>query len=284
MSLFFAYDGSVHDDWIFRYALALAQAHPERTLELLSVEDGPLTRSALEARLAGLARECTARGVTLRERVVPCAREGAAASLLSAVPRGPEHFLLCGTRVRPRGRGYLAGTVAEALLRARPCQVLAVRVVQPGLLGVPRELLVPVSGHPRGLAAALPFLRLLAPRLERLELLLVKELRRARFLHLDGARAAALRADGLRYLERLEGELRAEPALARCEVQREVVVSDDAPKEIALAAGRLRAQLIVLGASERSLPQRFMFGNPIEQVLRTAPCDVAVYRGPAGSA
>ena len=38
------------------------------------------------------------------------------------------------------------------------------------------------------------------------------------------------------------------------------------------------SRLVCLGASERSLPQRLAYGNPIERILRDAPCDVAVYR------
>ena len=58
-----------------------------------------------------------------------------------------------------------------------------------------------------------------------------------------------------------------------------VVVSDDPPKEILIMAARLGSELILMGASERGLPHRFLYGNPIEQVLRRTPCDVAVYRG-----
>jgi nucleotide-binding universal stress UspA family protein len=34
-----------------------------------------------------------------------------------------------------------------------------------------------------------------------------------------------------------------------------------------------------MGASERNLTERLFYGNPIEQVLRDATCDVAIYRG-----
>jgi nucleotide-binding universal stress UspA family protein len=58
-----------------------------------------------------------------------------------------------------------------------------------------------------------------------------------------------------------------------------VTVSDDVPKEIVIAANKTKSRLICLGASERNLSERFWFGNPIEQVLRNATCDVAIYRG-----
>ena len=74
--------------------------------------------------------------------------------------------------------------------------------------------------------------------------------------------------------------LEIDPLLARARVEGRAVVSDDVPKEIVIQANQLGARLILMHAARRSLPHRFLYGNPIEQVLRNAPCDVAVYRGP----
>lgn len=55
-------------------------------------------------------------------------------------------------------------------------------------------------------------------------------------------------------------------------------LSVDAPKEILVHAGKLRSRLVCLEASERTLTGRLVYGNPVEEVLRDAPCDIAVYR------
>jgi nucleotide-binding universal stress UspA family protein len=60
-----------------------------------------------------------------------------------------------------------------------------------------------------------------------------------------------------------------------------VVVSDDVPKEIVILANKMKSQLIFMGASERALGQRLVYGSPIEQVLRSAPCDVAIHGCPS---
>ena len=39
-------------------------------------------------------------------------------------------------------------------------------------------------------------------------------------------------------------------------------------------------QMILLGASERSLPHRFVHGNPLERILRDTVCDVGIYCRP----
>ena len=44
-------------------------------------------------------------------------------SLLSAIPTGGEDLLVCGTRVRSTRKPFLAGTIAEKLLRHAPFPV-----------------------------------------------------------------------------------------------------------------------------------------------------------------
>lgn len=59
----------------------------------------------------------------------------------------------------------------------------------------------------------------------------------------------------------------------------QAVLSDDISREILIAANKTKSRLIYMGASERKLAQRILYGNPIERVLRDATCDVAIYRG-----
>jgi hypothetical protein len=49
-------------------------------------------------------------------------------------------------------------------------------------------------------------------------------------------------------------------------------------REVLLHAAKYRSRLICLDASERKLPSRLFYRDPIERVLRDAPADVAVYR------
>jgi nucleotide-binding universal stress UspA family protein len=187
-------------------------------------------------------------------------------------------MLVVGTRSRPRNLAFLAGTVSARLLAAEHCSVVAIRVVHPGVLGQPGRVLLPVAGHPRGGRYALPLLRLLGPDLRQLHLLLVRQLSRLRFSLLRPATRRRLLDEGQAFVARVEEEVRAALASYDYALDASVVVSDDAPKEILAFAAKLRSRLVCLGSSERSLPQRLAYGNPIEQILRDAPCDVAVYR------
>jgi len=277
MSIYLAYDGSINGDWVSHYAVRMAARHPEGTLHLVQVQEGATGGVELRAKLERIAGECEQASVRC-EIELHHVRRTVAETLFGAVPGGRESLLICGTRVRPGRRGLLAGTVSEQLLRRGHCPTLALRVVQPGLLGLPRDFLIPLAGHPRGLKAALPFLALLATDVSRIHLLRVREITASRFRRLPATTAERMAEEERGYLHQAEGLLAGDAAFAQAHLDSLVVVSDDVPKEIVIAANRTKSRLILMGASERNLRQRFFYGDPIEQMLRETPCDVAIYR------
>jgi nucleotide-binding universal stress UspA family protein len=278
--LHFAYDGSIHGDWVARYAIRLATRLPKPRLRVLHIEDGQLSDLALGSRLARIEAECASLALPY-ELVVKPARRTVAATLLGLVPSSPDQYLVCGARARHAGRGFLAGTVSEHLLREGACQVLSLRVMQPGLLGGPRSFLVPVSGRPEGIRVGLPFLRLLVREESEIEVLLVRQMSRQRFLRINHAEAARLIQRGQDYVLGIERSLSAELGVPLGRLDASVVLSDDLPKEIVIQASKTKSQLIYMGASAGLLRQRSVYGSPIEQVLRSAPCDVAIYGTPS---
>jgi len=277
--IYLAYDGSVNGDWISRYAICMAAQDTPRALTVLCVEDGKLPAD-MDAKLQRLARESDMAGVTIDIRLLSQAdTDDVAGSLSATVTPGTDNFLVCGARVRSRDRGFLSGTVSERLLRWRGCNVVALRVVQPGLLGTPHNLLMPVGGSSTGLADSLPFLRLMATSIQRLDLVHVVEVSSFRFHRLSTDRARQLRRDGVRLLHEAETQICAglDPKPPHIDVS--AVVSDDWAKEVIISASRLKSHLIVLEAPKQDLRARYVFGNRLEEILRNAPCDVAVYRG-----
>lgn len=278
--LHFAYDGSIHGDWVARYAMRMATRLPEPRLQVLYVHDGQRSESVLKKGLARIESECASLSVPCELAVHP-ARGGVAATLLGLVPQRRDHYLVCGTRARHRGRGFLAGTVSQQLLREGRCQVLSLRVIQPGLLGGPRSFLVPVSGRPEGIQVGLPFLRLLAPESAHLEVLLVRRMSRQRFRGISHEDAAHVIERGESYVRGIERSLSSELHIPLGRLDAAVVLSDDLPKEIVIQANKAKSQIIYMGASAVSLRQRSVYGSPIEQVLRSASCDIAIYGTPS---
>lgn len=272
-----AYDGSINADWIAQYAMQMAAALPCQQLLLIHVLDGSFTHERIEAKAATIAAECARHHVSCTSLILKPGRN-IFASLLQAIPQDKQCYCLCGTRIASKGRGFLAGTIAEKLLRCERFNVLAIRVVSPGQLGSPRTLLFPLAGHPRGFEAALPFLKMLAASVKRLYLLRVMTVNSFHFRYISDAAAKNKIAEGHHYLSRIVHEIRQQTTGVSWHLDRHVVLSDDWAKEILIQAGKINAAMILLGATERTLPSRFFYGNRIEQILRTTPCDIGIYR------
>lgn len=271
-----AHDGSINADWLARYALQLAASLPKPEIMLIHILDGTLSHEQIVAKFANLREECHQRNIACRPLIQTMAGD-VFTSLKTTIPAGGHVYCLCGARIGPRGRGFLAGTISERLLRAGLCNVLAIRVVSPGLLGCPSALLFPLAGHPRGFHSALPFLELLLPNVRRLYLLRVMVVHPMVFRYISDKTAKNKIKVGHEYLGQVTSEIREHLTIPPY-LDRQVILSDDWAKEILIQAGKVNASMILLGATERSLPHRFFYGNRIEQILRSSPCDVGIYR------
>jgi nucleotide-binding universal stress UspA family protein len=157
--------------------------------------------------------------------------------------------------------------------------VLALRVVQPGLLGLPHNLLVPLAGHPDGFDRLAPILRRLATQLRKLYFLHAMPVSPLTQPHLSLAQREQRLQAGHRYLDRVYAEFTAGLGPPAFVVDRRVLITTDPVHQILVEASRLKAQMLLLGASERSLAHRVFHGQALEQILRDTPCDVGIYRG-----
>lgn len=205
--LHFAYDGSINGDWVSHYAVQLASAQDDRTLRLIHFRRAQILPTILEDKLGRIRRECEHQRVRLIEEILPPAENALESAIRSAVPAGPEHFLLCGTPARAPGHGALRETIAGRLLSSGHCNILAVRVVHPGLLGSPRRLLIPVIERPDGFRSGMPFLRLFAPQVTRLHILLIARVGRRRCLRMSHELTERLLAPGQAYFSMVPDEI-----------------------------------------------------------------------------
>jgi len=276
-NIYLAYDGSINADWVSRYAIRMAANTPSRKIVLVHVLDGVYSRENIEAKIGAVEAECGLHSIVLERRILPL-RQKVLPTLLGTIPAGDDILCVCGARVTSMGKGFIAGTISEQLLRRKRFNVMALRVVRPGLLGMPEELLFPLSGHPRGFNAAMSFLDLLAPYIRRLHLLRVMQVSSLWFKYLPVTRARELRGQGIKYVSTVLEEIRQQLDPAAIHLDAKVVLSDDWATEILIHASKLNAQLIIMGASDRNLPARYFYGNRIERILRDTPCDVGIYR------
>lgn len=279
MSIFLAYDGSVNGDWVARYAIRFAANHPERKLTVLYVEDVSIRTPALDKKLDNIRVAAGSAGIEVSIEIIPM-HKGVAGGLIDRLPAGSDHVLVCGARARGGRQGFLGGTISKHLLSRHHCTVVAIRVVQPGHLGVARRVLLPLSGSAMGVTPALPLLGLLGPDLHRLRLLRVMEVGQFHYRRLDAAEAGRLQREGHAFLQPHADAIAEATPIERASIDIGARVSDDWVNEVVIDAGHEHTDLLCIEAPKASLTDRLVFGDPLERVLRDAPCDVAVYRGP----
>ncbi len=271
-----AYDGSMHGDWVGRYAIRLARASGTG-LEVLHVDDGALTIGSLEERFSTLREIAAGSGVDVSLSHLPRAADGVARALDFAVSGAGERIIVAGLRGRKSSRGLLHGTISQDLLRFRRNDVLAIRVVSPSLLGHARHILLCLSQNRFTAGRSAPFLRLFAPELTHLSLLTVMSPPLGRLASPTSGDLRSLWARGMDHLQRAEASLRGALAPFEIPFDPQVVISGAWPAEVTRHAGRTRAELVMLGWTERALTKQFVLGNPLERVLRDAVCDVAIF-------
>lgn len=275
--IYLAYDGTLNGDWVARYAMRLA-LHGGKVLDVIHVLDGSQPEEECHAACERLIYDGSLLGVEIRPRLVEH-EKSILHSLQRVIPGGTEHLVVCGTRMRPRQKSYLSGTLAEQLLHGHRFATLALRVVHPGLLGSPRDLLLPILGPADSVSTLTPFFHLITPDLTRIEILRGIEVNPLRLHHLTAEQLAVLRETGERDLAAIRTRLfpRQESHLR---IDGRTLICSDWVHEIALQASRLKSHMILIGTQQRSLPRRMILKNPLERLLHHAPCDVAVYRTP----
>ncbi|MBC8338221.1 MAG: universal stress protein [Rhodospirillales bacterium] len=278
MSIYLAYDGSINANWIARYAVRIAANHPEKQLHVVYIEVAETPTPELSASMKRIEIEAEAVGVEAKLELRPM-RHGVFGGLVEHIPAGPQSIVICGARVKKGRRGFLTGTVSEQLLSQRRYNVMALRVVQPGLMGLPGNVLAPVSGDPEGFKVGLSMLELMAPDIQRLHLLNIVESRRSPFRLKSPGHTKQQRARAMTYIRGIEAELLDQLAIAPEYVDSHVAIADNWAREAIIQASRLHAGLMFIEAPKESLTRRFFFSDEVERLLGNTPCDVAVYRG-----
>lgn len=278
MTVCLACDGSVNGDWIARFAVRLAAGAADKRLRILHVETAELAAAELARKVDNIQFVADRAGVDAELEIVPM-RDGVVGGLVQHLGSAPTTIMVCGVRVRGGRRGFLTNTVSWQLLRDTHFDVVALRVVQPGALGVVRRLLMPVAGHRPGRRTAQKLLELMAHDLERLRLLYVVEQPAPKLRRMDAAAAEAARRHGAAALADLEAALRDDPVLDGVRLETGVRIADDWAREAVIDAAQHHSDMICLEASRDSLARGFRYSDPFETMLRDAVCDTAIYRG-----
>jgi nucleotide-binding universal stress UspA family protein len=260
-----AVDESFNAHAAAHYAMALAQACGATlfvagvlTQTMTGPEEGAMAQSA-----GSLVSEAEARGIPahlLMER-------GGVVNILDNLARTHQiDVVVTASRRHDVERRYFLRTVPQRLMALLHCSLIIVRVVHLGLLAHPRQILVPVLGGPFDNAERAYLVSQLAAHFHAKLIVfhtLEEASRRGQAVpHEAGSRQVRTFVDSLRK--------------AGTEPQVRIVTGPLVGEAIMQEAARHRHDLIIMGASQRSLFSKWRRGNPVEDVMRRTPCDLFV--------
>jgi len=177
------------------------------------------------------------------------------------------------TRREDVEKRFYARTVSRRLSLALPCSVALVRVVHLGRVH-PRKILVPLKARIDHITERARFAAIMAKAFE------------ARLSLLHAARPLGRFLNNEVHLTPREWETRLPDDIMRFikDLNSQDIAYDKkltpgiAGLTITIEAAAKRHDLIIMGASERSLLNSLLRGNPVERVLRETICDLIILR------
>jgi nucleotide-binding universal stress UspA family protein len=266
-----AIDGSLNAHAAARYAIALAQACAANlfvagviTPQMTGKDEGMLAQSA-----GSLVSEAAASGVSAHLIIE---RGGVINTLARLVQAHHIDVVMAASRREDVEHRYFLRSVPQRLMTVLASSLIIVRVLHLGTLAHPREILVPIIGGSfNNVERAYLVSRVALHFNARVVVFHALEERHKRM------RAVPHEVGAGRVREFVE-HLR-DAGLAP---QLRIVTGPLVGEAIMQEAARHRHDLIVMGASYRSLFAQWRRGNLVEEVMRRTPCDRFVCRSRKG--
>ncbi len=182
-------------------------------------------------------------------------------------------IVFASTRREDMEKRFYAGTVARSLLLTLPCSVALIKVVHMGRIH-PKNILVPLKARIGNVNERAHFTAKMARSFGARVFVFHAPRPVTKFFHGEIHLSPAewekkLPTDISDFMERL----------ARHDIEYEGRLSPGkTARSITVEAAARRHDLIIMGASERSLLGSLLKGNPVEDVLRETPCDLIILK------
>jgi nucleotide-binding universal stress UspA family protein len=255
-----------------RYAIALAKSC-KATLSLVFVAEDKLDKEVFrqaESALERLFIEAEGDNVEVESII----ENGNPLKKISdIVNQNNIEIAFTSTRREDVSKRFFVRTLARELMIKLPCSVAMVRVVRMGKIH-PKNILVPLRGHMTLLEERACFVAKLAQAFNAQVTLFHQHSPLTSFFHGEIHLKPAEREQYIpKDIEEFTGCLR------RYDIGHEKRMGyGTISRAITIEAAHRRNDLIVMGASERSLFKSIMSGNPVEEVLMEAPCNLIILR------
>ena len=255
-----AINGSFHAEAAARYGIALAESCGAE-LYVVYVGESQAGRESLD-RVIGYANAqgLDAHGIVETGRIVP--------AIESIVIR--EHIDLTVASLRH----FFEKTIISDIMTTLPCSVLAIRVVHLGRMMHIRKILVPVVGSMYARERAYLTSKLAKFFNGTVTVQHVRTISRSGFMGLTHEKKDIARDHAKRMVKEFVDALSSHGVAA----ETKAAIDRRATDAIITEAASGKYDLIILGATRRYFLKQLIKGNPVERILKEAPCDVIVWR------
>jgi nucleotide-binding universal stress UspA family protein len=255
-----------------RYAIALSQSCEAKLFLVFVAQEGidKDTFKQAESALERLLAETDGRGIeaeSIIERGDPFRK------IYDMVNNDHIDIVFAATRREDVSKRFFIRTLARELMIKLPCSVAMARVVRMGKIH-PNNILAPLREHMTQLEERAYFVAKLGQAFNAQVTLFHQHSPIKSFFHGEIHLKPAEREEYVpRDIEDFTGYLK------RYDIGHEKRTGyGSISKAITIEAAHRRNDLIVMGASERSLLKSIMRGNPVEEVLRETPCNLIILR------
>jgi nucleotide-binding universal stress UspA family protein len=189
------------------------------------------------------------------------------------VRREKVSIVFASTRREDVEKRFYAGTVARRLSLYLPCSVALVRVVHMGRIQ-PKKIFLPLKARINRIKERAYFTAKMAEGFESKVFVFHATKPITKFFH------GELHLTPVEWVKRVPEDIADfMEYLRKYEIAYEGRITPGAiGKGITIEAASKRHDLIIMGASERSLLSTFLKGNPVEDVLRETPCNLIILR------
>lgn len=180
-------------------------------------------------------------------------------------------IVFAATRREDIEKRFYAGTIARSLSLKLPCSVALVRVVHMGKIH-PRKILVPLKARIDHIAERAYLTSKIAQGFGSKVFVFHATKPMTRFFH------GEIHLTPAQWEKRLPGDISDFIGhIQKYKIEIEGRFSPGATaRSITIEAAAKRHDLIIMGASQRTLLSAVLKGNPVEDVLRTTPCDLII--------
>lgn len=261
-----------NSEFAARYAIALAKSC-EAKLSLVFVAEDGIDRDTFrdaESALGRLFTEAQNQGLEVESII----EKGSPLRNISAiVKKEPVDIVFAATRREDVSKRFFQRTLARDFMLKLPCSVAMVRVVHMGK-SYPKQILVPLKGRMTHLEERACFVARLAEVFDSSVTL----------FHLSSPITSFFHGEIYLTPSQREEEIPTDiedftECLYKYKISHEKKIGyGSVSRSITIEAAHRRNDLIVMGASERSLLRSIVSENPVEQVLRETPSNLIILR------